>query len=49
MSNCFHKRSLFTNDEKPTDQQKEIPVQTFAVKQKDPVVEEVCSKPRGVL
>ena len=44
VSNYFHKRSLFTNYERTTDQQQEIPVQTYAVKQKDPTPEEVCSK-----
>ena len=44
VSKFFHKRSLFTNYERTTDQQKEIPVQTYAVKQKDPMAEEVSSK-----
>ena len=44
VSNYFHKRSLFTNYERTMDQQKEIPVQTYAVKQKDPMTEEVYSK-----
>ena len=34
VSNYFHKKGLFTNDERTTDQQKEKPVQTFAVNRK---------------
>ena len=43
VSKFLHKRSLFTNYERTTDQQKEIPVQTYAVKQKGPMAEEVSS------
>ena len=38
------KRSHFTNFERTMDQQKEIPVQTYAVKQKDSMAEEVSLK-----
>ena len=44
VSNYFHKRSLFTNYERTMDQQKEMPGQTYAVKQKDPMAEEVSLK-----
>ena len=44
VSNFFQKRSIFTNYKRTTDQQKKIPVQTYAVKQKDPMTEEVSSK-----
>ena len=44
VSNCFHKRSLFMNYKRTTDQQKKIPVQTYAVKQKHLMAEEVSSK-----
>ena len=41
VSNYFQKRSHFTKYEREMDQQKEMPVQTYAVKQKDPMAEEV--------
>ena len=44
VSKFFNKMSIFTNSERTTDQQKEIPIQTYAVKQKDPMAEEVSSK-----
>ena len=44
VSNYFQKRSHFTNNERTMDQQIEIAVLTYAVKQKDPVAEEVSSK-----
>ena len=44
MGNYFHKRSLFTNYERTMNKQIEILVQTYAVKQKDPVAGEVSLK-----
>ena len=44
VSNYFQKRSHFTNYERTKDQHKEMPVQAYAVKQKDPMAEEVYSK-----
>ena len=44
VSNYLQKRSHFTNYERTMDQQKEMPVQTYAVKQKDPMAKEVSSK-----
>ena len=41
VSTYFHKRSLFTNYERTMDQQKEMHGQTYAVKQKGPMAEEV--------
>ena len=40
----MNKRSHFTNFERTMEQQKAIPVQTYAVKQKDPMSKEVSSK-----
>ena len=44
VSNYFHKMSPFANYDGTTDQQKEVPFQTYAVKQKDSMAEEVSSK-----